>query len=126
MDWYDTLNKPFLNPPSDIFTPVWTILYIMMALSLIFYLKGGNIKEKKTGLFLFIIQLLLNFAWSGVFFGMQNIFLALIVIILMWLFILFTVIAFFKHSKLAAIMLIPYLVWVSFAFYLNLSFWILN
>ena len=126
MNWYDTLNKPFLNPPSVIFTPVWTILYIMMAISLILYIRGGNTKEKLKGIILFGIQLALNLSWSSVFFGMKNIPLALLIIILMWISILFTIIIFYKHSKIAAILLIPYFLWVSFATYLNFGFFILN
>ncbi len=126
MEWYNSLNKPFLAPPSSVFAPVWTILYIMIALSLIFFLKGGMNKDKTAPLIFFIIQLALNFAWTPVFFGLQNIGLALIIIILMWLFTLLTVIFFFRHSKIASLLLIPYLVWISFAFYLNFGYFVLN
>ena len=126
MSWYSTLNKPFLIPPSYIFTPVWIFLYTLILISLILFLKGGYTKEKRLPLIFFSIQMILNLVWSPVFFGMQNIFAALIVIVLMWIFILLTIITFFKHSKLAAILLIPYLIWVSFAFYLNFGFYVLN
>ena len=125
-EWFDSLNKPFLNPPDWLFAPVWTVLYILIAISFILFIKGGMTKEKRLPLAFFIIQMLLNFAWSPVFFGLENIGGALAIIIFMWLFILLTVIFFFKHSKLASILLVPYLVWVSFAFYLNFSYLVLN
>ncbi|MBE7704906.1 MAG: tryptophan-rich sensory protein [Cyanobacteria bacterium SIG29] len=124
--WYDSLNKPFLNPPDWIFPPVWGILYIMITLSFLLFLKGGMTKEKKIPFVFFIIQLILNFAWSPIFFVMQNIPLALATVILMYFFILLTIITFFKHSKLASLLLVPYLIWVSFATYLNFGFLVLN
>ena len=126
MNWYDSLNKPFLNPPDWIFTPVWIVLYIMIGISLLLFLKGGMNKAKRLPLTFFLIQLALNLAWSPIFFGAQNISLAFIVIILMYIFLLLTIITFFKHSKLASILLIPYLFWISFAGYLNFSFLVLN
>ena len=124
-EWYNSLNKPFLAPPDSIFMPVWGILYAMIIISLILYLKGG-LKNKSKGLIFFAIQLLLNFSWTYVFFGMKNITGALVVIIFMWMFIVLTISAFMKHSKLSAILLLPYLLWVSFAFYLNLGYLVLN
>ncbi len=126
MEWFQNLNKPFLNPPDWIFAPMWTILYIMIAISFILFIKGGLTKEKKLPLIFFIIQLLLNFAWTPAFFWMQNISLALAIIAFMWIFIMLTIITFFKHSILASILLIPYLFWVSFAFYLNFAYFVLN
>ena len=126
MEWFDSLNKPFLSPPDWLFAPVWTILYILIAISFLLFIKGGMTKEKRLPLAFFIIQMLLNFAWSPVFFRLENIGGALAIIIFMWLFILLTIIFFFKQSKLASILLVPYLVWVSFAFYLNLSYFVLN
>jgi tryptophan-rich sensory protein len=125
-DWFDSLNKPFLNPPDWIFTPVWIILYILITISFLLFLKVGITKEKRLPLIFFLIQLALNFAWPAVFFGMQNISLAFIILILMYLFLVLTIITFFKHSKLASILLIPYLFWLSFAGYLNFSFLVLN
>lgn len=126
MEWFDNLNKPFLNPPDWLFAPVWTILYILIAISFILFLKSDVAKSKKWPLIFFISQMLLNFAWAPVFFRMENIGAALVIIFFMWIFILLTVISFFKYSKLASILLIPYLVWVSFAFYLNFSYFVLN
>lgn len=126
IDWFENLNKPFLNPPEWIYTPVWIILYILIAISFLLFLKGGITKEKRLPLTFFLIQLALNFAWPAVFFGMQNINLALIILVFMYLFVILTIITFFKHSKLASILLIPYLFWLSFACYLNFSFLVLN
>lgn len=126
MNWYLSLNKPFLTPPSSIFAPVWIVLYTLILLSLILFLRDGYKKEKKIPLLFFSVQMILNLIWSSVFFGMQNIFAALIVIVFMWIFILLTITAFFKHSRLASILLIPYLIWVSFAFYLNFGFYVMN
>ncbi len=126
MDWYNNLNKPFLTPPDDIFTVAWIILYILIAAALIVFISNGINKDKIKGLLCFFIQIILNFAWSNVFFGMKNIVSALAVLVLMWIFILFTIILFYKHSKIAAYLLIPYFIWVTFAFYLNLGFLLLN
>lgn len=125
-EWFNSLNKPLLNPPSEIFTPVWIFLYITIGLSLLLFLKDGFNKTKIIPIVFFSIQLLLNFIWSPIFFGMQNIRLAMIVIALMWLFILLTIIAFKQHNKTSAMLLIPYFLWVSFACYLNFSFLRLN
>ena len=124
-EWYNSLNKPFLSPPDSIFMPVWTILYAMIFVSLILYLRGG-LKGKSKGLVYFIIQLLFNFSWTFVFFGMKNIFLALLVISAMLIFLLLNIIEFYKHSKMAGNLLLPYLIWVLFAFYLNFSYFLLN
>ena len=126
LNWFNSLNKPFLSPPDWLFTPVWIILYITIAVSFLLFLKSSSQKNKKIGLIFFFTQLLLNFIWSPIFFNLQNILGALIIIFFMWLFILLTIITFIKHSKIAGILLIPYLIWVSFAFYLNFGFYVLN
>lgn len=126
MNWFENLNKPFLSPPDWVFTPVWIILYTMMGISLFLFLQGGMSKNKIIPLLFFIIQLGLNILWSPLFFYMQNIFGALICITFLWIFILLTIITFYKHSKAASLLLIPYLIWVSFAFYLNFGFYVLN
>ena len=126
IDWFDSLNKPFLNPPEWIFTPVWIILYIMITISFLLFIKGGITKGKRLPLAFFLIQLALNFAWPVVFFGMQNISFAFVILVFMYLFLVLTIITFFKHSKLASLLLIPYLFWLSFAGYLNFSFLVLN
>ncbi len=124
--WFQNLNKPLFAPPDWVFTPVWIILYLMIFASLILFLKSKFYASKKMGLFFFITQLVLNIIWSPIFFGMQKIGLALVILSLIWIFTLLTIIFFFKHSKLASLLLIPYLCWLSFAFYLNFGYFVLN
>lgn len=125
-EWFDSLNKPFLAPPDWLFTPVWIVLYIMIAASLFIFLSGGMTKEKRIPLIFFLAQLALNFAWAPVFFRMQNIIGAFIIIIFMYIFLILTIITFFKHSKTASLLLFPYLLWISFAAYLNFGYLVLN
>ena len=125
-NWYKFLQKPPFTPPAIVFTVAWAILYFLIFLSFIFYVKTGITKEKALPIIFFIIQLLLNFAWSPVFFKMHNMILGLILIILMIIFVLLTIITFYKSSKLASFLLIPYLLWLFFAAYLNLEFIRLN
>ncbi len=125
--WYAYLNKPFFSPPNWIFAPMWTILYILMGIS--FYLIWSDAKKGKSkneALGNFYVQLILNFVWSPIFFGMKNLGLAFIVIVLMWMFILRTIQSFAKLNKKASYLLYPYIAWVSFASILNLSVWLLN
>lgn len=127
LSWYSTLNKPFFTPPSWLFGPAWTLLYLLMAISFILiWNKGIKKKHVKEAIKLFAIQLVLNLSWSPVFFGAHNIFLALIIIIFMIVFILKTIKAFSKVDKTASYLLYPYLAWVSFATILNFSVWVLN
>lgn len=125
--WYVTLNKPFFSPPNWVFGPVWTLLYLVMGISLyIFWDTKTNIKERRLGLSIFFVQLALNALWSILFFGLKSPITAFIVIILLWLTISLTIKKFLKASKLAGWLLTPYLAWVSFATILNLSIVILN
>ena len=127
LEWFHSLNKPFLSPPDWIFTPVWTTLYILMALALIIYIDGDGLrKEKQIPTIFFTIQLILNLLWPATFFGNTNILGGFIIIILLNVFILLTIVGFYKRSKVAAILLIPYLLWVMFATYLNCQFYIFN
>ena len=126
MIWFHTLNRPFLAPPDWIFTPAWIFLYITIIVSFILMIRGGNLKNKIVPIIAFVIQLALNLSWSPVFFGMQNITFALIIIILLWLSIILTMFLFYQHSKWSTYLLIPYLLWVTFATYLNLGYMILN
>ena len=119
--WYSMLNKPIFSPPNWIFGPVWTILYFLMGLSLyIIWNKNLKNKNKDQAIKIFILQLILNLSWSFVFFSLHQPLLALITIIILWFFILMTIKYFYKISKLAAYLLIPYILWVSFASLLNL------
>lgn len=118
--WYVFLNKPFFSPPNWIFAPVWTILYILMGISL--YL----IWQKKRVPNVFWIQLILNAVWSIIFFGMKNPAFAMVDILVLWISIFLTIKTFNKINKLAGKLLIPYIAWVSFASILNLSIVLLN
>lgn len=118
--WYLTLAKPFFNPPSWVFGPVWTVLYLTMGIAAYF------ISERKRISKWFWIQLGLNFLWSFVFFGAQMIGLAFVVIVLLWIAIRRTIRDFNTVYKPAGQLLIPYILWVSFATLLNFSIWILN
>lgn len=120
--WYGGLQKPELAPPNWIFAPVWTTLFLLMGIAL--YLVWE--KQYKRGIVLFFVQLGLNVLWSAIFFGMRNPELAFAEIILLWVAILATIISFLKVSKPAAWLLAPYLLWVTFAAYLNYSLMILN
>ena len=124
--WYDTLNKPLLNPPAWIFSPVWIILYTTLLISLILYTTKTTYKNKLYGYILFVSQLVLNLAWSPIFFGMKNIGLALGVVILMDILTLLNIIYFCRVSKTSGLILIPYFLWILFATYLNAAFWVLN
>ena len=124
--WYYSLNKSPLTPPEAVFPIAWTILYVMIALSLFFYVKDGLTKEKLTPLVVFTIQIILNILWSPVFFESHNIKLAFIIIVLLIIFVLINIILFYKTSKIAAYLLIPYFLWLIFAAYLNFEIVMLN
>lgn len=126
--WYPTLVKPVFNPPNWVFAPVWTVLYIMMGIAggLVWNKIETNEKSVKAAFKYFIIQLALNALWSFIFFYWHNPFLALIEIILLGLMIYETYNHFKPIDKKAALLLLPYLAWVSFATVLNASIWWLN
>jgi len=125
--WYPTLIKPALNPPSWVFGPVWVTLFILMGIAAFLVWKQGILHKKvKIALGIFGIQLVLNTLWSILFFGFQNPGAALVEIAVLWLTILASIIAFYKISKPAAYLLLPYILWVSFASYLNYAIWSLN
>ncbi|MFA5141861.1 MAG: TspO/MBR family protein [Candidatus Woesearchaeota archaeon] len=123
--WYSTLIKPSFNPPSWIFGPVWTTLFLLMGYSLYLILLSKS-KDKNKAIVIFTIQLALNVFWSILFFGQQCPKCAFIEVIALWISIVATIIAFRKISKTAAYLLIPYLFWVSFAAILNYYLMILN
>lgn len=126
-NWYDGLVKPPLNPPAWVFGPVWTALYALMGVSaFLIWRKGREHKEVKTALIVFCVQLFLNAIWSIIFFGFHSPLFALIDIVLLWFAIVFMVIAFYRISRTAAYLLAPYILWVSFAMYLNYAIWMLN
>ena len=120
-NWYAYLNKPFFNPPNWIFGPVWTTLYTLMGISV--YLVW---KKRKGIPFWFWVQLVLNALWSILFFGLQNPILAFVGVIFLWLSIFLTITSFYRIHKTAAYLLVPYLLWVTFASLLNASIALLN
>ena len=125
--WFQTIQKPSWQPPNWVFAPVWTTLYIMMGIALFLVWKKQHAgDQKRTAISLWIIQLVLNFMWSYLFFNRQQLGLALIEIIVLWIFILFTIIAFANISKPAAWLMVPYIAWVSFATLLTWSIYSLN
>jgi len=148
--WYKGLNKPVFNPPNWIFGPVWTLLFILMGISLYLVwskkfvvkneLKIGHRKawnhfsqkfyngvwQKENIIIIFGTQLVLNVLWSAVFFGMHSPGVAFFELLMLWFAILYTIMNFYRVSKEAAYLLIPYILWVSFAGILNLSIFLLN
>jgi benzodiazapine receptor len=124
--WYKTLNKPFFTPPNWIFSQVWISLFILMGISLFFVWRRTDHPKFKVAFLFFFVQLILNILWSATFFGLKSTLLGLVDILLLWIAILLTIQNFLQVSKMAGLLLIPYLVWVSFAALLNFSLWILN
>lgn len=120
--WYGQINKPWFNPPNWIFGPVWTVLFLLMGVAL--YLVWE--KKAKRAMVIFWGQLLLNILWSFIFFGWEKPGLATVEIVILWAAIVATIVSFRKISKTAAGLLVPYLLWVSFAAVLNLSVYQLN
>lgn len=124
--WYNTLEKPSWTPPNYLFGPVWTILYIFIAIAgwLAWRKSGPDIDVLTFGLYLF--QLVLNTLWSGFFFALQNPGLAFLEIVVLWLVILGTLVRFTALSRTAALLFVPYLIWVTYALALNLAIWRMN
>ena len=153
-DWYLQLIKPALNPPAWVFAPAWTTLYVLMGIALFLVwssyapvdaeaMAGKKasadknqhshilqnvrmLRMQRWGIFSFFLQLALNAAWSIIFFGLHSPGWALVGIVLLWLAIVWTMVVFYKISRPAAYLLVPYLLWVSFASYLNYAIWMLN
>lgn len=120
-------QKPPLSPPDWLFPIVWTILYTLMGIASYLVIQANNsIHDATSALQPYGIQLALNFLWTIVFFNLKWYFVAFLVIIALWIFIYLTIQAFYKESKYAAYAMIPYLIWVTFAAYLNLGIWLLN
>lgn len=119
MSWYNTLNKSQISPPAWLFAPVWSFLYFLIFLSFFVFLTTFSFNSKILPLTFFFIQLALNFMWSPAFFRLKNPLISLYLVIFMWIFLLLTIIYFYKFSKVSAILLVPYLLWTTFAIYLN-------
>jgi benzodiazapine receptor len=124
-DWYPKLRKPAGTPPSWIFGPVWTTLYLMMAVSAWLVWREYG-RGALPALLIFFAQLALNIAWSGIFFGSRMPGVAFVEIVILWLAILFTIFVFYFLVPLAALLLVPYVLWVTYASYLNWGIWRLN
>lgn len=125
--WYATLEKPLFTPPNWLFAPAWVTLYVLMGIAaFLVWHKGLREEGVKPALVMFLVQLVLNALWSVVFFGLKSPVGGAVAIIILWVAILFTILRFFRLSVAAGSLLIPYILWVSFAAALNISIWILN
>lgn len=125
-EWYAGLAKPAWNPPNWLFGPVWTVLYILMAVAAWLVWRRQGLAGAALPLLVFVVQLVLNAMWSWLFFGLQRPGVALAEILVLWVAILVTILLFFRVRSVAGILLIPYLLWVSFAAVLNFTIWRLN
>lgn len=125
-EWYAQLNKPSWNPPGWLFGPVWTVLYVMMAVAAWMIWRRGGWRVQQLPLGLFLAQLALNALWTPLFFGLHRPDLALMDIVALWFGIVVTIVVFARVHRVAAALLAPYLAWVSFATFLNFTLWRLN
>ena len=125
-EWFVALNKPFFNPPNYLFGPVWTVLYLLMGISLFLVLQSPPNDLKNKAIAIFFVQLSLNFLWSFLFFKYQLIGIAFFEIMLIWISIIAMIFIFKRINKIAAGLQIPYFLWVSFASVLNGAIWWLN
>ena len=125
--WYAALEKPAFTPPNWLFAPAWVTLYLLMGIAaFLVWRKGFGQDGIKSALVVFLAQLVLNALWSVVFFGLKSPVAGAVVIVILWVAILFTIYRFSRISRAAAWLLLPYILWVSFAAVLNLSIWVLN
>jgi tryptophan-rich sensory protein len=124
--WYEALDKPLGTPPGWVFPVVWTALYAAMGVALFLALRAAPAGALKVPLALFATQLVLNGAWSWLFFGLQRPGLAAVEIVLLWLLIVASTVSFWRLTVAAGALLVPYLLWVGYATYLNLGLWLLN
>lgn len=125
MEFYQTLNRPALSPPSVVFPIVWTILYILMGISA-YLIYESDSSEKAGALSIYGIQLFFNFMWSIIFFNLKQPLFAFLWLIILWILILVMIVKFYKINKTAGLLQIPYLLWVTFAGYLNFAVFLLN
>ena len=123
--WYAALEKPFFTPPDWLFGPVWTSLFVLMSISATLVLRSGH-ADTRNALGIFSVQLILNALWSWAFFGLRSPFAGLIEIVFLWIAILVTIKVFFRISRTAGYLLIPYILWVTLALLLNFFIWRLN
>ena len=127
MDTYAKYNRPLFSPPGFIFPIVWTVLFVLMAISAyLIYTSDAPKKDKANALFLYFLQLIINFLWPIIFFKLDMLLLGFLWIVLLWVVVIFMIIGFYKIRPIAAFLQIPYLLWLSFAAYLNLGIYTLN
>ncbi len=125
--WYQNINRPFYAPPDGVFAPVWIALYVLMGLAaFLVWRRGLKYPGVKEGLLAFLMQLILNTCWSIAFFGFRSPLAGLIVIIILWVEILITIFYFFRVTRTAGLLMLPYIAWVSFTAVLNYGFFALN
>lgn len=126
--WYDGLVRPALAPPNWVFGPVWTVLFALIGLALWLVWRRADAAPRATGLAggVFAVHFAVNVGWSAVFFGLRAVGWGVVVIAVLWALIVATMLAFDRVDRRAALLLVPYLLWVSFAAYLNYRFWVLN
>jgi translocator protein len=125
-EWYAELAKPRWTPPGWVFGPVWTTLYVLMALSAWLVWRRDGFSRASGPLGIYLVQLVFNAAWTWLFFGLKRPDLAFAEIIVLWLLIVATIVAFLRRQRLAAVLLVPYFLWVTFASFLNFEIWRLN
>ena len=125
-DWYENLQRPALTPPNWIFGPVWTVLYIMIAVSIFLFVKNHKTGTGFGIYFLIALNLIANFSWTALFFRLQSPGLALIDIVVLDISLILMIYYFWQTNRIASTLLWPYLLWVLFATYLNFSFYVLN
>jgi tryptophan-rich sensory protein len=125
--WYSTLSKPWWSPPNWLFGPIWTTLYLLMGIALfLVWREGVHRRDVKFAILIFGVQLVINLLWSVVFFSFHALFGSFVIVMFLWLAILANIIAFVIISKWAGLLLVPYIIWVSIASYLNYSVYLLN
>jgi benzodiazapine receptor len=125
-EWYSRLAKPSWTPPNWLFGPVWSVLYVAMAVAAWLVWRRLGIRGAAVPLAVFAVQLVLNAVWSWLFFGLHRPGLAFAELVLLWLAILLTLVVFWRRSTLAGALMLPYLAWVTYAASLNLGLWLLN
>jgi len=125
--WYAGLEKPAFTPPNTVFAPVWITLYLLMGVAVcLVWRRDLAVSQVRKAFIVFWVQLVINILWTVVFFGFESLLGGVILIIVLWIAILLTIIWFFRVSRIAGILMIPYIAWVSIAMYLNIGVWILN
>lgn len=125
-NWYETLQRPALTPPNWIFGPVWTVLYVMIAISIFLFVKNHKTESGVGIYFLIVVHLIANFSWTVLFFRLQSPGFALIDIVFLDISLILMIYCFWQTNRIASILLWPYLLWVLFATYLNFAFYFLN